>query len=160
MKTHLILYKNFPDIGGVVHTHSTWATIWSQTTNDLPALGTTHADTFYGTVPCTRNLIKVEFESDYELETGNVIVETFRTRNIDPNAVPACLVYSHGPFVWGENVKKAVENSVILEEVCKMAFHTKTLNQAISDLDQNLLDKHYLGKHGANAYYGQKVLVK
>ncbi|WP_428909919.1 L-ribulose-5-phosphate 4-epimerase [Niallia sp. Krafla_26] len=159
-KTHLVLYKNFPDIGGVVHTHSTWATSWSQATRDLPALGTTHADTFYGTVPCTRNLTKEEIESDYELETGNLIVETFKERGIDPNAVPAALVYSHGPFVWGKNAKKALENAVVLEEVCKMNFNTLHLSPKIPSMDQNLLDKHYLRKHGKNAYYGQKVLVK
>ncbi|MCF3944834.1 L-ribulose-5-phosphate 4-epimerase [Oceanobacillus alkalisoli] len=154
-KTHLVLYKNFTDIGGVVHTHSSWATSWSQATRDLPALGTTHADTFYGTVPCTRNLTKDEIESDYELETGNVIVETFNKRNIDPNAVPASLVYGHGPFAWGGNAQKALENAVVLEEVCKMAFYTYQLNSEIANLDQHLLDKHYLRKHGANAYYGQ-----
>lgn len=159
-KTHIVLYKNFPDIGGVVHTHSTWATSWSQATRDLPALGTTHADTFYGTVPCTRNLTKEEIESDYELETGNIIVETFKERGIDPNAVPAALVYSHGPFVWGKSATKAFENAVILEEVCKMAFNTFNLTPEIPSIDQNLLDKHYLRKHGKNAYYGQKVLMK
>lgn len=154
--THLVLYKNFPDIGGVVHTHSTWATIWSQATKDLPALGTTQADTFYGSVPCTRSLTEAEIKGDYELETGNVIVETFNKRGIKPNEVPAVLVYSHGPFAWGKNAEDALHNAVILEEVCKMAHHTISLNPAIPSMDQNLLDKHYLRKHGAFAYYGQK----
>ncbi|NMD69312.1 L-ribulose-5-phosphate 4-epimerase [Bacillus sp. DNRA2] len=154
--THLVLYKNFPDIGGVVHTHSTWATIWSQATKDLPALGTTQADTFYGSVPCTRSLTEAEIKGDYELETGNVIVETFNQRGINPNEVPAVLVYSHGPFAWGKNAEDALHNAVILEEVCKMAHHTISLNSSIPSMDQNLLDKHYLRKHGAFAYYGQK----
>ena len=154
-KTHLVLYKKFKDIGGVVHTHSTWATSWSQATLDLPALGTTHADTFYGDVPCTRNLTEEEINSDYELETGNVIVETFTERQIDPNAVPAVLVYSHGPFAWGKSPAHALENAVILEETCKMAYNTINLNANIPAIDQHLLDKHYLRKHGKNAYYGQ-----
>ncbi|MEN1969875.1 L-ribulose-5-phosphate 4-epimerase [Lentibacillus sp. N15] len=154
-KTHLILYKNFKDIGGVVHTHSTWATIWSQATMDLPPLGTTHADTFYGSVPCTRNLTAEEINRDYELETGNVIVETFKERDIDPNIVPSALVHSHGPFVWGVNAGEALENAVVLEETCKMAYNTLTLNANISTIDQQLLDKHYLRKHGRYAYYGQ-----
>ncbi|MEC1375919.1 L-ribulose-5-phosphate 4-epimerase [Heyndrickxia oleronia] len=158
-KTHLVLYKHFSDIGGIVHTHSTWATIWSQAKKDLPALGTTHADTFYGTVPCTRNLRKDEIESDYELETGNLIVETFKERNIDPNAVPASLVDSHGPFTWGKSPRKALENAVVLEEVCKLASNTFQLNMDISSIDQNLLDKHYLRKHGKDAYYGQNHLL-
>lgn len=155
-KTHLVLYKNFKNIGGVVHTHSTWATSWSQARIDLPALGTTHADTFYGSVPCTRNLTKEEINKDYELETGNVIIETFTKRNIDPNAVPATLVYNHGPFSWGVNATKALENAVVLEETCNMAYKSLTLNANISSIDQHLLDKHYLRKHGENAYYGQK----
>lgn len=154
-KTHLALYRAFPDIGAVVHTHSTWATIWAQSTRDLPAFGTTHADVFYGTIPCTRNLTPEEIETDYELETGNVIVETFKKRNIDPNAVPAVLVNGHGPFVWGTDAKNAVENSVVLEEVAKMAANTVFLNKNAGPLEQHLLDKHYYRKHGANAYYGQ-----
>lgn len=154
-KTHIVLYNNFPDIGGVVHTHSTWATSWAQARKDLPALGTTHADTFYGTVPCTRNLTKEEVDADYELETGKVIVETFKQRGIDPNQVPASLVYNHGPFIWGTNAMNALENAVILEETCKMAFNTIKLSGDIPAIDQYLLDKHYLRKHGDNAYYGQ-----
>ncbi|WP_088052448.1 L-ribulose-5-phosphate 4-epimerase [Virgibacillus dakarensis] len=154
-KTHLVLYKSFKEIGGVVHTHSTWATSWAQATMDLPAFGTTHADTFYGSIPCTRNLIKEEINQDYELETGNVIVETFNERNIDPNAVPSALVYSHGPFAWGKNAGKALENAVVLEEISKMAYYTLTLNANVSTIEQQLLDKHYLRKHGKYAYYGQ-----
>ncbi|WP_147534325.1 L-ribulose-5-phosphate 4-epimerase [Bacillus marasmi] len=154
--THLVLYKNFKDIGGVVHTHSTWATVWSQATKDLPALGTTQADTFYGSVPCTRSLTEEEIKGDYELETGNVIIETFNKRGINPNEVPAVLVYSHGPFAWGKNPEDALHNAVILEEVCKMGYHTLNLSPSIPSMDQNLLDKHYLRKHGAFAYYGQK----
>lgn len=154
-KTHTVLYKNFPDIGGVVHTHSTWATSWAQSTKDLPALGTTHADTFYGAVPCTRNLTAEEVNRDYELETGNVIVETFKKRGIDPDEVPAGLVYSHGPFSWGKNAMKALENAVVLEETCRMAFNTLKINGDIPAIDQYLLDKHYLRKHGEKAYYGQ-----
>lgn len=154
-KTHLVLYKNFEDIGGVVHTHSSWATSWSQATRDLPPLGTTHADTFYGPVPCTRSLTAEEINRDYELETGNVIVETFKERGINPNEVPSVLVYSHGPFAWGKNALKALENSVVLEEACKMALNTLSINREISDIDQSLLDKHYLRKHGKKAYYGQ-----
>lgn len=154
-KTHLVLYKKFKDIGGVVHTHSTWATSWSQAARDLPALGTTHADTYYGAVPCTRSLTAQEINGDYELETGNVIVETFEERNINPNSIPSVLVYSHGPFAWGTSASNALENAVILEENCKIAYNTFNLNENISSIDQNLLDKHYLRKHGKNAYYGQ-----
>lgn len=154
-KTHIVLYKNFPDIGGVVHTHSIWATSWSQSKKDLPPLGSTHADTFYGTVPCTRNLTAAEFNGDYELETGNVIVETFKKRGIDPNEIPACLVRSHGPFVWGENVKVALENAFVLEQICKIAFNTLNLNKDITSINEYMLDKHYLRKHGQKAYYGQ-----
>jgi L-ribulose-5-phosphate 4-epimerase len=157
--THLVLYKKFPDIGGVVHTHSTWATIWSQAGLDVPSLGTTQADTFYGTVPCTRNMTRKEIRGDYELETGNVIVETFDKRDIDPNQVPAVLVNSHGPFTWGKSADDALHNSVILEEVCKMTYYTLKLNQDTPYIDQNLLDKHYFRKHGKNAYYGQDRMV-
>lgn len=150
--THLVLYKAFPEIGGVVHTHSRWATIFSQAGIDVPALGTTHADAFYGDVPCTRKMTPEEIAGAYEAETGNVIVETFRDR--DPMEVPAVLVNSHGPFTWGKNAAKAVENSVILEEVAMMAWHTVHMNPGVT-FQQELADKHYFRKHGANAYYGQ-----
>ena len=150
--THIELYKAFPAIGGIVHTHSPWATAWAQAGRPIPALGTTHADYFYGDVPCTRPLTKEEVESAYEVETGKVIVETFR--NLDPLAVPGVIVANHAPFTWGENPAKAVHNARVLEEVAKMAFHTLQLNPQAS-LDSFLLDKHYLRKHGKNAYYGQ-----
>jgi len=121
----------------------------------LPALGTTQADTFYGSVPCTRSLTEEEIKGDYERETGNVIVETFYKNGINPNEIPSVLVSSHGPFAWGKNAKEALHHAVILEEVCKMAYHTLNLNPTISSMDQHLLDKHYLRKHGAYAYYGQ-----
>ncbi|UOQ46550.1 L-ribulose-5-phosphate 4-epimerase [Halobacillus salinarum] len=154
-KTHVTLYRNFKEIGGVVHTHSTWATTWAQAACDLPALGTTHADHFFGSVPCTRHLTEKEIAHDYELETGQVIVETFNHRNINPNHVPSVLVESHGPFSWGENASKALKNAVVLEEVCKMAYNTFNLNSERSDLDYMLLKKHFFRKHGNNAYYGQ-----
>lgn len=151
--THLVLYKNFPDIGGVVHTHSPWATSWAQAGKSIPPLGTTHADYFYGSIPCTRPMTADEIKNDYELETGNVIVETFK--NIDPVAVPGVLVHGHGPFNWGKDPLEAVHNAVVMEEVAKLAFRTVMLNPQIKNLDQNLQDKHYFRKHGENAYYGQ-----
>ena len=152
-KTHLVLYQNFPETGGVVHTHSEWATIWSQAGQPVPALGTTHADYFYGDIPCTRKLTDPEIESDYELETGNVIVETFHNR--DPNAIPGVLVNNHGPFAWGKDADDAVHNAVVLEAVSKMAYYTLKIKR-VPSLDQTLLDKHYLRKHGKDAYYGQE----
>lgn len=151
--THLVLYKKFKDIGGIVHTHSPWATIWAQATRSVPAFGTTHADHFYGTIPCTRALNEQEIKGQYEEETGNVIVETFK--DIDPSQMPGVLVYSHGPFTWGKDADEAVHNAVILEEVCKMAYDTLNLNTNLASIDSNLLDKHFLRKHGANSYYGQ-----
>lgn len=150
--THIELYKAFPAIGGIVHTHSPWATAWAQAGRPIPALGTTHADYFYGDVPCTRPLTKEEVESAYEVETGKVIVETFR--NLDPLAVPGVIVANHAPFTWGGNPAKAVHNARVLEEVAKMAFHTLQLNPQ-SSLDSFLMDKHYMRKHGKDAYYGQ-----
>ena len=150
--THLVLYKAFPEIGGVVHTHSRWATIYSQAGMAVPALGTTHADAFYGDVPCTRKMTPAEIAGAYEEETGNVIVETFRGH--DPMEIPAVLVHSHGPFTWGKNASKAVENAVILEEVAMMAWHTVHMNPTVT-FQQELSDKHYLRKHGENDYYGQ-----
>ncbi|MBD1501404.1 L-ribulose-5-phosphate 4-epimerase [Weissella cibaria] len=154
--THRVLYKEFPDIGGIVHTHSPWAVSFAQAGVDIPAAGTTHADTFYGDIPATSLMTEAEINGDYELETGNVIVKTFEDRFIDPNEVPAVLVQDHGPFVWGPNAEKAVYNSVVLEEVAQMAYHTMMLNPHNVHMSQTLLDKHYLRKHGANAYYGQK----
>ncbi len=150
--THLALYRAFPDIGGVVHTHSRWATIFSQAGLGIPALGTTHADYFYGEIPCTRRMTAHEIQGDYELETGNVIVERFI--NLDPNDMPAALVYSHGPFTWGKDAHNAVHNAVVLEEIAFMAWHNIAQND-IAPMQRELLDKHYLRKHGANAYYGQ-----
>ena len=153
--THLELYRNFPDIGGVVHTHSRWATIWSQSGRGIPAYGTTHADYFYGEIPCTRKMDKSEIEGAYELETGKVIVERFG--GINPNFVPAVLVYYHGPFSWGKDAAEAVHNAVVLEEVAMMAWHTENLPDTVTSvMDQTLLDKHFIRKHGANAYYGQE----
>ena len=152
--THLALYRAFPEIGGVVHTHSRWATSWAQAGRGIPAYGTTHGDYFYGEIPCTRRMTAEEIRGAYELETGNVIVETFRAR---PAAdIPAVLVHSHGPFAWGTDPDNAVHNAVVLEELAFMAFHTEALNPDISPMQQELLDKHYLRKHGAGAYYGQK----
>jgi L-ribulose-5-phosphate 4-epimerase len=151
--THLVLYKAFPKIGGVVHTHSEWATSWAQAGMPIPALGTTHADYFYGSIPCTRKLTEKEVQENYEVETGTVIVEAFKS--IDPNAVPSVVVNGHGPFSWGTDAHNAVHNAVVLEEVAKMAHHSLTLNP-VKGIDQYLLDKHYMRKHGPKAYYGQK----
>ncbi|GGJ58104.1 L-ribulose-5-phosphate 4-epimerase [Anoxybacillus voinovskiensis] len=151
--THLVLYKSFPSIGGIVHTHSPWATIWAQAGKGIPALGTTHADYFYGEIPCTRKMTEAEIKGAYEMETGNVIVETFRF--LDPTQVPGVLVHSHGPFAWGDDPYSAVHNAVVLEEVAKMAARTCHLNPNVQPIDQSLLDRHYLRKHGAHAYYGQ-----
>ena len=152
--SHLVLYRNFKDIGGVVHTHSNWATIWSQAGRSIPALGTTHADYFYGEIPCTRKMTEEEIKGEYEKETGKVIVETFIGR--DPIHIPGVLVNSHGPFSWGKDAAEAVHNAVVLETVAMMAYHTIALNPSIRSIDQNLLDRHFLRKHGSGAYYGQK----
>ena len=151
--THLILYRQFLNIGGVVHTHSEWATSWAQAGRGIPAVGTTHADYFYGEVPCTRKLTLEEIQGDYELETGRVIVERFK--GIDPDQVPGVLVNNHAPFSWGKDAGDAVHNAVVLEEVAKMTFRSLQLN-AQTNMDQALLDKHFLRKHGKDAYYGQK----
>nr|WP_304185051.1 L-ribulose-5-phosphate 4-epimerase [Hafnia alvei] len=153
--THLALYRAFPHIGGIVHTHSRHATIWSQAGLDLPAWGTTHADYFYGTIPCTRLMNKDEIEGDYEHETGEVIIETFAQRDIDPMQVPAVLVHSHGPFAWGSDAADAVHNAVVLEECAYMGIFSRQLMPEIDSMQRALLDKHYLRKHGATAYYGQ-----
>jgi L-ribulose-5-phosphate 4-epimerase len=152
--THLELYKAFPNIGGIVHTHSRWATTFAQAGRGIMALGTTHGDYFYGEIPCTRKMTNDEIQGEYEKETGLVIKETFQAK--DPDALPAVLVHSHGPFVWGTDPAEAVHNAVVLEEVAFMNFHTLMLEPNIPSMQQELLDKHYLRKHGANAYYGQK----
>lgn len=153
--THLALYRAFSQIGGIVHTHSPWATSWAQAGLRIPALGTTHADYFYGEIPCTRQLSQAEIEQGYELETGNVIIETFETEGLDPVAMPGILLVGHAPFCWGKHANQAVHNAVVLEEIAKMALHTFQLNPQIKPIDQLLLDKHYHRKHGAHAYYGQ-----
>ena len=154
--THAVLYRHYPEIGGIVHTHSTWATIWAQAGLDVQAMGTTHADTFYGAIPCARFLTQEEIDRGYEAATGQVIIETFEERGIDVLAVPGVLLRGHGPFTWGKDVKDAVVNSVVLDEVSKMNLFARGLNDLASELPQRILDKHYLRKHGKNAYYGQK----
>lgn len=155
--THLELYNSFPNISGIVHTHSRWATIWAQAGRGIPAYGTTHGDYFYGEIPCTRDMTPEEIRGEYELETGKVIVERFK--NLDPDNMPAVLVKSHGPFTWGKNVFDAVHNSVILEELAMMAWHTETLpySSLKAPMDRELLDRHFMRKHGPGAYYGQKT---
>ncbi len=156
LATHLEIYRSFPECGGVVHTHSRMAVAWAQAGADLPAFGTTHADYFYGPVPCTRKLTQAEIEGAYEHETGRVIVETFRERKIEPMAVPGVLVNGHGPFTWGSSAMDAVHNTVVLEEVAEMGFASLTITPGLKAIEQDLLDKHYLRKHGEGAYYGQK----
>ena len=150
--THLELYRNFAELGGVVHTHSEWATSWAQAGRAIPAYGTTHADYFFGEVPCTRGLTREEVDREYELNTGKVIVEAFR--ELDYRSLPGVLVKHHGPFAWGKNALEAVHHAVVLEEVAKMAFRTEVLGQGEA-VKQFLLDKHYKRKHGKDAYYGQ-----
>ena len=154
--THLLLYREFKDIGGIVHTHSRWATSFAQAGRGIPPYGTTHADYFYGEIPCTRKMYPSEIKGEYERETGAVIVETFRNRNIDPVSCPAVLVHSHGPFTWGKDPAEAVYHAVVLEECAFMALHTEMLDPDVSHMQQVLLDKHYFRKHGKNAYYGQR----
>jgi len=151
--THLCLYKAFPQIGGIVHTHSPWATAWAQAGRGIPAWGTTHADYFYGEVPCTRPMRDEEINGAYELNTGLVIVETFK--GLDPMQMPGVLVHSHAPFTWGKSAHDAVHNAVVLEEVAKIASCTHALHPGLGAINQTLLDRHFLRKHGANAYYGQ-----
>lgn len=154
LATHLELYKGFEHVGGIVHTHSSWATIWAQAGRSIPALGTTHADYFYGPIPCTRRMTDEEIKGQYELVTGSLILETFK--DIDPIHMPGVLVNNHGPFSWGKDPKEAVHNAVVLEELAKMAYHTISLSPDIGPISKSLLDKHFLRKHGEGAYYGQK----
>lgn len=151
--THIELYKAYPEMGGVIHTHSPWATTWAQAGKGIPCYGTTHADYFYGEIPCARSLTPEEIQGEYEKNTGLVIIETFEGKN--PMFVPGVLCTNHGPFTWGKDAAEAVHNAVVLEEVAKMAFRTEMLNPGVKPTPQVLLDKHFLRKHGANAYYGQ-----
>ncbi|MDC7238529.1 MAG: L-ribulose-5-phosphate 4-epimerase [Sphaerochaetaceae bacterium] len=153
--THLALYRAFKNVGGVVHTHSNWATSWAQAGRSIPPYGTTQADYFYGPIPCTRKMTPQEIKGEYELETGNVIIETFKNNEIDPMRVPGVLVHSHGPFTWGKDASEAVHNAVVAEEVAKMAYQAEHLKEGLFSMQQELLDKHFLRKHGKNAYYGQ-----
>lgn len=151
--THLELYKAFPEVGGIVHTHSPWATSWAQAGRNIPCYGTTHADYFYGEIPCSRGLTVEEIEGAYEKNTGLVIIETFKDKN--PKHVPGVILENHGPFTWGKDADEAVHNAVVLEEVAKMAYQTEQLKAGVKSAPQELQDKHFLRKHGENAYYGQ-----
>lgn len=152
--THLELYKSFPEIGGIVHTHSPWATSWAQAGRGIPCYGTTHADYLYGEVPCVRNLTREEIDEGYEKNTGLLIAEHFKGK--DTEAMPAVLCKNHGPFTWGKDAHEAVHNAVVLEEVAKMAARCELINQHVEPAPQVLQDKHYFRKHGKDAYYGQK----
>ena len=153
--THRLLYQAFPTLGGIVHTHSRHATIWAQAGQSIPATGTTHADYFYGAIPCTRRMTVEEINGEYEYQTGEVIIKTFEQRGLDPAQIPAVLVHSHGPFAWGKDAADAVHNAVVLEECAYMGLFSRQLAPQLPDMQSELLDKHYLRKHGANAYYGQ-----
>ena len=153
--THRLLYQQFPDIGGIVHTHSRHATIWAQAGKSIPATGTTHADYFYGAIPCTRKMTDDEINGQYEWDTGTVIVETFRELGIEAKQMPVVLVHSHGPFAWGKDAMDAVHNAIVMEEVAYMGIFCRQLTPDLPPMQQTLLDKHYLRKHGAKAYYGQ-----
>ena len=155
-KTHLELYKAFPTLGGIVHTHSPYAVAWAQAGRDIPCYGTTHADYFYGAVPCARHLTKEELDEDYEKNTGKIIIATFTDRGFAPVAVPGVICHSHGPFTWGMDAAQAVYHAVVLEEVAKMALLTRQVDSDAAPAPQYLQDKHYMRKHGPNAYYGQK----
>ena len=152
--THLALYRRYPTLGGVVHTHSTHATAWAQAGLAIPALGTTHADYFFGDIPCTRPLTEAEVQGEYELNTGKVIIETIG--ECEPLHTPGIVVWQHGPFAWGKNAHEAVHNAVVLEEVAKMAWIARGINPKLQPIDRYLMNKHYLRKHGPDAYYGQK----
>ena len=153
--THLELYKAFPELGGIVHTHSSWATSWAQAGRDIPCYGTTHADYMYGPIPCARSLTEEEINGEYEKNTGLVIIETFRTRGINPVYVPAVLCTNHGPFTWGKDAAEAVHNAVVLEEVAKMACRTEMIRPDVAPAPDCIKEKHFMRKHGENAYYGQ-----
>lgn len=155
LATHIELYRHFPSIGGVVHTHSTWATVWAQACRGIPALGTTHADYFFGEIPCTAILSKERTSSQYEVETGLAIVERFREGKIDPASMPAVLVANHGPFTWGKDAHDAVHNAAVLELVARMAMLTMQMDKGLPPMPQHLLEKHFFRKHGPGAYYGQ-----
>lgn len=155
-ETHRVLYQRFPKIGGIVHTHSCWATSWAQAGRGIPCYGTTHADYFYGEIPCVRNLTAEEIDAGYEYHTGVVIADSFEALGKDYAAVPGCLCKNHGPFTWGTDAKNAVHNAVVVEEVARMAAHCERINPEVLPAPQALQDKHYYRKHGANAYYGQK----
>ena len=155
-KTHVELYNAFPQLGGIVHTHSPYAVAWAQANRDIPCYGTTHADYFYGPIPCARHLTPAELDEDYEKNTGKAIIEEIRKRNIDPVAVPAIICHSHGPFAWGKNAAQAVYHAVVLEEVAKMAAYTRIVKPDAAAAPQHVVNKHYMRKHGPNAYYGQK----
>ena len=156
--THLALYNACPEIGGVVHTHSPWATSWAQAGQSIPAMGTTHADYFYGGIPCTRAMTPEEIQGEYEKETGMIIIETLKEKEISPLEIPAALVYSHGPFTWGKNADEAVHNAVVLEEIAQMAYRSLKISPQQGNMQKELLEKHFMRKHGADAYYGQKQL--
>lgn len=153
--THLEIYKSFPDIKAIVHTHSEWATSWAQAKTDIPSYGTTHADYFYGDIFCTRELNDIEIKNDYEINTGKVIVETINNSRYKPLDIPGILVANHGPFSWGVSSKNAVHNAKVLEEIAKIAYRTEVINKRITSIKKDLLDKHYLRKHGKDSYYGQ-----
>ena len=155
-KTHLELYRSFPNIGGIVHTHSPYAVGWAQAGEDIPCFGTTQADYFYGSVPCVRHLTPKEIDEGYEMNTGKVIIETFKERKLDPIAIPGAICFSHGPFAWGKNPDQAVYHAVVLEEIAKMATFTRMVKPDAAPAPQHYLDKHYMRKHGPNAYYGQR----
>lgn len=155
LPTHIELYRHFPAIGGVVHTHSTWATVWAQACRGIPALGTTHADYFFGEIPCTKILSQAQTSGQYEVETGLAIIERFREGKIDPASMAAVLVANHGPFTWGKDASDAVHNAAVLELVARMAMLSMQIDKGLSPMPQHLLEKHFFRKHGPGAYYGQ-----